>query len=76
LVVAMNTHGAERRGAWVSLDPQFHPPGSRLTVLYRGDWSPAQLAQPPRDEVITVQTVQGRAAVRLDLPPAGMVILS
>jgi hypothetical protein len=47
-----------------------------LRVLYRADWSDEQLRQPPTDETVPVQIGDdGRAWVRLDLPPAGMVIL-
>ncbi|HUN08637.1 MAG TPA: alpha-amylase family glycosyl hydrolase [Aggregatilineales bacterium] len=76
VLVAMNTHGAQARGAWVLVNGNLHPPGTRLSVLYRGDWSPEQLKSPPRGEVLTVEVVQGHPAVRLDLPPAGMVILA
>lgn len=79
VIVALNTHGAEARGAEVTVDFSLHPPGSQLRVLYRGDWSDADLRQaaegsPPLD-VAEVQEVQWRAAVRVDLPPAGMVVL-
>ena len=53
-----------------------NPPGTKLRVLYRADWTDEQLKHPPTDEFITVeQTSDGRAYVRLSLPPAGMIIL-
>ena len=39
-------------------------------------WSDEELRQPPQDQSVVVQHDNGRAFVRLDLPPAGMVILA
>jgi glycosidase len=77
VVMILNTNGVESRGADVTIDGSLHPPGSKLQVLYRADWSDEQLKQPPTDETVTVEqaTTDGRAYVRLNLPPAGMVIL-
>jgi glycosidase len=76
IVMVLNTHGLESRGADVTIDGTLTPPGSKLRVLYRADWTDAQLKQPPMDEMIPVeQSPDGRAYVRLVLPPAGMVIL-
>ncbi|MBE9226067.1 alpha-amylase [Phormidium sp. LEGE 05292] len=76
IVMVMNTHGLEPRGADVTVDGNLNPPGSKLRVLYRADWTDEQLKQPPTNEFIAVeQTAEGRAYVRLSLPPAGMVIL-
>lgn len=77
VVMILNTNGVESRGADVTIDGALHPPGSKLQVLYRADWSDEQLKQPPTDETVTVEqaTTDGRAYVRLNLPPAGMVIL-
>ncbi|MFO0033375.1 MAG: hypothetical protein ACK54Z_14075, partial [Cyanobacteriota bacterium] len=97
VVVAMNTHGLEARGADVTVDATVHRQGS-LRVLYRADWGDEQLRQIPRDGAlakaapaapgITPQSdpaaehlpithhPDGRATVRVDLPPAGMVILA
>ena len=76
VVIALNSHGTEARGADVTVDSQLHPAGSKLSVLYRSDWTDAQLAAPPTSETVVVRVTAGRAAVRIDLPPAGMVILS
>jgi glycosidase len=76
VLVAYNTHGVEPRGAYVTVDGALHPYGSAMAVLYRSDWSDAELRDPPTAQTVTVQNYQGRAAVRLDLPPSGMVILS
>jgi glycosidase len=76
VLMALNTHGLEPRGADVTIEADLHPPGSQLRVFYRADWSDAQLRTPPTGETVPVQrTPDGRAFVRLDLPPAGMVIL-
>jgi glycosidase len=75
VVVALNTHGTAPRGGNVTVDRGLHPPGSRLAVLYRSDWSNAELASPPGNETVTVSDDGGRSIVRVDLPPAGMTIL-
>ncbi len=76
VVMVLNTHGLEARGADVTVDENLHPPGSQLRVLYRADWTDEQLKQPPTDEFIPVdKTLEGRAYVRLSLPAAGMIIL-
>ncbi len=76
VLMALNTHGLESRGAFVTVDRSLHPPGSTMTLLYRSDWNDEQLRHPPQTETLLVQDYQRRAAVRVDLPPAGMVILS
>src|SRR5690606_28502366 len=55
VLVALNTHGGEPRGALVTVDAGFHPEGSAMQVLYRGDWPDSQLRQPPTGETVTVQ---------------------
>jgi glycosidase len=76
VVVALNTHGAEPRGASVTVDRALHSPGRRVTVLYRSDWTDAQLKAAPDDQTIEVRDDGGRSVVRIDLPPAGMTILA
>jgi hypothetical protein len=76
VLMALNTHGLEPRGAFVTVDRSLHPIGSNLFLLYRSDWSEEQLRHSPETETLPVQEHQGRAAVRIDLPPSGMVILS
>ena len=77
VIVALNTHASEARGADVTIDAYLHPEGSTLTVLYRSDWSDEELQNPPQDQTVTVKhDPDGRATVRVDLPPAGMMILS
>lgn len=77
VVMVLNTNGVEPRGADVTVDGSLHPLGSVLRVLYRADWTAEQLKHPPTDETVNVEraTTDGRAYVRLTLPPAGMVIL-
>jgi len=76
VVMALNTHGLEQRGAYITVDRSLHPVGSSVTVLYHSDWSDEQLRHPPETETLTVEHYQGRTAVRVDLSPSGMVILS
>ncbi len=76
VLMTLNTHGLENRGAFVTVDRSLHPPGSMMTILYRSDWNDDQLRHPPQAETLPVQGHQGRSAVRVDLPPSGMMILS
>jgi len=76
VVMALNTHGLEQRGAFITVDRSLHPFGSTMKVLYRSDWSDDQLRHSPEAETLVVQEYQGRAAVRVDLLPSGMVIFS
>jgi hypothetical protein len=76
VLVALNSHGTESRGAAVTVDATLHAPGATLTVLYHGAWSDAELRHPPQGQTVPVQHSDGRATVRLDLPPAGMAILA
>ena len=77
VLMALNTNPLEERGAEVTVDAYLHPPGSTMKFLYRGDWSDEQLLNPPEDQVIeTGYYPEGRAAVSLKLPPAGMAILA
>jgi hypothetical protein len=76
VLMALNTHGLEPRGAFVTVDRNLHPLGSTMTLLYRSDWNDERLRQPSRTETLIVQESQGRATVQIDLPPSGMVILS
>jgi len=74
--MALNTHGLQQRGAFVTVDRSLNSPGSTMKILYRSDWSDEQLRHPPQAETLPVQEYHGRAVVRVDLPPSGMVILS
>ena len=77
VLVAFNTHGAEGRGAQVTVDANLHPAGSTMTYLYRSDWSDEELRHPPTDRTVVVQhQPDGRAVVQIDLEPAGMAILA
>ena len=77
VVMVLNSHGKEGRGAYVTVDGALNPVGSSLTVLYDSDWSDAELRQsaPAQPQTMVVQDFQGRATVRIDLSPAGMLIL-
>jgi len=77
VLMALNTHGTEGRGAEVTVDASLHPDGSRMRFLYRGDWSPAELASPPSGQEVPVRRLaDGRAVVRVDVPAAGFAILT
>ena len=77
VLVTFNTHGAEARGALVTVDANLHPAGSTMTYLYRSDWSDEELRHPPADRTAVVQyQPDGRAVVQIDLEPAGMAILA
>jgi glycosidase len=76
VLVCLNTHGSEARGADVTIDAALNASVPRLRVLYRGDWSDAELGAPPGETVAVRSTPDGRKFVHVDLPPAGMVLLS
>lgn len=76
VLVAVNTNGIDARGAEVTIDRSFHPEDSMMTFLYRGEWEDRDLRIPPADGTMPVRYVEGRATVRVDLPPAGMAILA
>ncbi len=76
VLMALNTHGLENRGAFVTVDRSLHPMNSTMKVLCRSGWSDDQLLHPPQAETLSVQEYQGRAAVRVDFSSSGMAILS
>lgn len=77
VLMVMNTHALEPRGAEITVDARLHPDGSTMTVRYRNDWSDEQLRDLPEgDQVVVKHHADGRASVRIDLPPAGMMILA
>jgi glycosidase len=76
VLIALNSHGAEGRGADVTVDASLHPAGSEMTVLYDGHWSNAELQDLPQGQRVPVVYRDGRAVVRLDLPASGMKILA
>ncbi len=70
VLVALNTNGAEGRGAEVTVDNTLHVPGTTIRVLYHSGGNPATLANPPQGQTVFVQQQpDGRATVRVDLPP-------
>lgn len=75
ILIALNTNANEDRGAEVTVDAGLHPDGSSMTFLFRNDWNDEQLADPPKQSANVRHLDDGRAVVRLDLPPAGMAIL-
>jgi glycosidase len=75
VLIVLNANAEESRGANVTVDRSLHADGSELTVLYRNDWSAEELVNPPCQTVTVKHLPDGRAAVWLSLPPAGMAIL-
>lgn len=75
ILMALNTHNHEGRGADVTVDASLNPSGTRMKVLYDSAWSDSELRRPPEDQSVIVHHDNGRAFVRLDLPPAGMMVL-
>jgi hypothetical protein len=47
-----------------------------MTFLYKGEWSDAELKNPPKGQTVTVHYLDNRAVVQIELPPAGMAILT
>lgn len=76
VLIVLNTHGTEPRGADITIDADLHQNHPSLTFLYRSDWNVTQLMNPPTNETVTVQFQHGRATVRIDLPAAGMAVLA
>lgn len=77
VLIVMNTHALEPRGADITVDTALHPAGSTMIVRYRNDWSDDRLRELPEGEQIEVRHHEdGRASVHVDLPPAGMIILA
>lgn len=76
VLVVLNTSGELRQSTRVLLDSRFHAQGSEMSVLYRGDWTEAELKGQPPQQVLPIEYVNGYATVFVDLPPAGMTILS
>jgi hypothetical protein len=77
VLMALNTNAFEDRGAEVTVDAQIHPWGSAMTFFYKSDWTDANLRHPSREQTLAVQQHDdGRATVRIDLPPSGMAILA
>jgi hypothetical protein len=78
VVVALNTNGLESRGAEVTVHAAFYDPSSTLNVLYRSDWDDRVLkgeVDYPVQSISVKFYEDGRVTVRVDLPPAGMMIL-
>jgi glycosidase len=76
VLMALNTHSRESRGAVITIDASLHPDGSTMTFLYRSSWTDTELKDPPPDQTVVVQHRGERATIRLDLAPSGMVILT
>ena len=79
--MVLNSHGTEARAALVTVDSGLNRAGSALRWLYHGHWADGDLARagtddPPAVEPLEVQARDGRAFVRVDLPPAGMAVLA
>jgi glycosidase len=67
ILVAINTDPNNARTAWVTIDSELHQAGNTLQRAYSTDPN-----QTP--DQIKVENHNGRAVVRLTVPPAGFVI--
>lgn len=76
VLLVLNTNGTEGRGADIITDAALHKNTPTLSLLYKSDWNEAQLKNPPTNQTVPVQYQNGRATVRIDLPPAGMAVLA
>jgi glycosidase len=76
VLIALNTNGTQNRSTSVLLDSRFHPEGSNMMFLYKGDWSDLELTNSPPAQTVPVQHANGTTTIHIDLPPAGMVILA
>lgn len=77
VLIVLNTNGAQNRSADIAVHGPFHIANPRMTFLYNSAWSDAELRNPPADQTAPLNTPRdGRMAVRIDLPPAGMAILA
>lgn len=77
VVCVFNAHGLEPRSGRVTVDRDAFLKSGRAWVLYRGDWSDEQLEQLPTDQWVDIEEDgDGRVTIGVELPPAGMVILS
>lgn len=79
VLVVLNTDGALKKSTKVTIHAPFYEkqPHPVLSYLYRSDWSDAQLkgtATVSQTEPVTINN--GRASIRIELPPAGMAILA
>jgi hypothetical protein len=76
VLIAFNTNPHQARGALVTVDSALHPIPSTMVFLYKGTWSDEQLQDFNVTEEVSVINVDNRSAVRIELPPSGMVILA
>jgi hypothetical protein len=67
VLLAINTDPDRPSTAWVTIDDAVHTTGSTLACRYATD--PAQIG-----DTLTVESRNGKA-VRLTVPPAGLVVL-
>lgn len=76
VLMVLNANGTQSQGRFITVDGSFHQPGDALAFLYRGDWSDAELRTTPNQTTKVKRVEDGRLAVSVDLPPAGMAILA
>jgi len=79
VVMVLNTNGVESRGAEITINAPFYKENSVLNIFYRSDWDDSVLKNLPERPSQTVPIKKykdGRTTVRVDLPSAGMIILS
>ncbi len=76
VLVVLNSNGVASQEAEITVDATLHQIGSPMKLLYRSDWSDAELKNPPSNQTVEVKANQNRATVEIQLPPAGMAILA
>ncbi len=76
VLVVLNSHGTEVRGADVTIDAVLQADKASLTFLYRSDWEFNSSTPFPTDQSAPIHQLEGRFFIHLELPPAGMAILS
>ncbi len=82
VLIALNTNGVEWRGAKVAVDKQLHlkhfnGDSPHMTYVYKSSWEDDQLRIPLLNEDVPIEnSIEDRSYVRIELPPAGMVILT
>lgn len=76
VLVVLNSHGTEVRGADVTIDAVLQADKASLTFLYRSDWEFNSSTPFPTDQSAPIHQSEGRFFIHLELSPAGMAILS
>jgi hypothetical protein len=76
VLVVINLHGTEGRGADVTIDAVLQADNASLNFLYRSDWELNSSTPIPTDQSASIHQSEGRFFIQIELPPSGMAILS